>query len=64
MKLSITEFYLSENPKSTMCILLFNYGTPEHRNKYLGTIFLFQKEEENNNILQLIELKKRGSLIK
>ena len=54
MKLSIAEFYLSKNSKFT----------PEHQNKYLGTIFLFQKEEENNNILLLIELKKRGSLIK
>lgn len=45
MKLSIAEFYLSKNPRST----------PEHRNKYLGTIFLFQKEGENNTAADRIK---------
>ena len=32
-----------------MHFTIYLYGTSEHRNKYLGTIFLSQKEEENNN---------------
>ena len=46
-----------------MHFTIYLYGTPEHRNKYLGTIFLSQKEEENNTAADRIK-KKRGSLIK